>query len=113
MDVYAHIKAIDIYCDLKNNLHIAYLNNVRIDGITRARQENPKAVHTMDHWQFTCDLFESEAHKVSEISIHILFFFSFHIFYTKIVFVDILFVYYLLKVMLRDQYQKQEKNGVP
>ena len=93
-------EATDIYRNWKYNLHRAYRNNVQIDSITRARQQKPRAVRTMDQWQLTCDLFKSEAYKVSEILIHILFF-SFYIFYSKIVFVDILFVYYLSKATFR------------
>ena len=67
-------EAADIYRDWKYNLHRAYKNNVQIGGIVRVRQQKPRAVYTMDQWQLTCDLFESVAYKVSEISIHIIFF---------------------------------------
>ena len=63
-----------LYHDLKYNLHRAYKNNVRIGGVARARQQKPKAVQTMDQWQLTCDLFESEVYRVSEISNYNLFF---------------------------------------
>ena len=67
-------EAVDIYRDWKYNLHRAYRNNVWLDGIARVRQQKPKVVHTIDQWLLTCDLFESEAYKVSEISIQNLFF---------------------------------------
>ena len=67
-------EAVDIYHDWKYNLHKTYKNNVRINSIARERQQKPRVVHTMDQWQLTCDMFKSEAYKVSEISIHILFF---------------------------------------
>ena len=71
-------EAADIYRDWKYNLHRAYKNNMWIDGIARARQQKPKAFHTLDQWQLACDLFESDEYKVSKISIHNNFF-SFHI----------------------------------
>ena len=62
-------EAADIYCDWKYNLHRAYRTNVRLHDIERARQQKPKSVCTMEQWERTCDLFEYEAYKVSEISI--------------------------------------------
>ena len=68
-------EAVDIYCHWKYNLHRAYKNNVRASDIPMARQQKPRAVHTIDQRLRTCDLFKSEAYKVSEISIKNLCFF--------------------------------------
>ena len=62
-------EAVDIYNDQKYKLHRTYKNNVPIGGIVRARQQKPRSVHTIDQWPKTCDLFESETYKVSEIFI--------------------------------------------
>ena len=59
----------DIYRDWKYKLHRTYKNNMQIGGIAKARQQKPRFVHTIDQWQKICNLFESEAYKVSEIFI--------------------------------------------
>ena len=66
-------EATDLYRNWKYNLHRAYRNNVHIGGVAKARQQKPRVVQTMDQWQLTYDLFESEAYRVSEISNHNLF----------------------------------------
>ena len=62
-------EATDIYRDWKYKLHKTYLKNVENGGIARARQQKPRSVHTIDQWQKTYDLFETETYKVSEIFI--------------------------------------------
>ena len=62
-------EAADVYCGWKYKLHQNYLKNVNESGIVRARQQKPRAMHTIDQWRKICDLFESEAYKVSEIFI--------------------------------------------
>ena len=62
-------EAANIYYDWKYNLRRTYRNNVRHSGITRVRQQKPRAVHMIDQWPLTCDLFESVVYKVSQISI--------------------------------------------
>ena len=75
-------EAADLYRDWRYTLYRDYRSNVCIDGVVRATQQKPRSLQTMDQWQLTCDLFESESYRVSEILIHNIFF-SFHIFYTK------------------------------
>ena len=49
-------EAVELYYNWKYSLHRAYRNNVQRGGIARARQQKPRAVHTMEQWQQTCDL---------------------------------------------------------
>ena len=62
-------EAADIYRDWKYKLHKTYQKNVKNGGIAKARQQKPRSIHTIEQWQKVCDLFESEAYKVSEIFI--------------------------------------------
>ena len=65
---------LQIYTAIGSTLHIAYRNNVRIGSVARVGQQKPRLVQTMNQWKLTYNLFESEAYRVSEISIHNIFF---------------------------------------
>ena len=58
----------DIYRDWKSRLSKSYKQSVRLGGLQMVRQKKPKTVKSQDDWERTCDLFESDSFKVSEIS---------------------------------------------
>ena len=69
----------DTYRDWKSRLSKSYKASIKQGGPQLARQKRPRVVRTQDDWERTCDLFESDAFRVSKMSFkEVLFYYFCH-----------------------------------